>query len=556
MDHPIVIAGDIGKSVERTVYQALWTGLSILVIGFWVRIQFESGAIGLAMDGATIASFLIGTTIATFGRDSGRGDWLQFDGQGLTLVQRGKSRKWRWADISAIERRGLFSATAPKYGRALALRVAHDGRGTGMVRPETAIIGNDYLTPISEIAETLTALRGGAASSAGRADSNRENRADRPDVFLERKDSNGSATRRNARRGIVLAWVSVYCGAVVGTILNSVGWLSDWVDLVHVLTEYETIRYVAGIAAMIGLLLAQYAVVPSGFLLLSSDGLHLRSGGERRHWRWRDLSSFELRSSDPDAIDVTRREAVLAFLAKSDELTMAADPEDVTIAFAIKDIYDTSLAEIARRIETWPHLAREAELEAAGSGGKEPAPSAVEIRGTNQGEMGIVAPIGLAALVAVLLAAFALLALVPFVIGQFGGIPDWIKIMLLLLGVVFVFLFFFVGIAPFVPSEYVLRFEADTFALRRFGLWRRWKWHEMSVCEVKTARLRWRRKRTPLAVFTVPRDDWISRLWLWCYRLDAGCPSVPIEPMYETPLELIVERFADCRDKALSQSRA
>ena len=553
VNQPIVIAGDMGKRAERAAFISLLIGLALQMIGIWGIYELENEPFGLALQAASIACLLIVSAIHVFGHDRDSADWLRLDSHGLTVVHRGESRSWHWVDIVTIERRGLLSATAPRYGRSIALALEHDGRQPGPGRPNTVIIGDDYLTPIGEIADKLEAFRQGADGRVARSDSASGSPAVQPDIFHRRDEPGNSASPNKTRRERVVMWLWVWAGVIACMTYGSAGSLLGWPEHGTPLTDFGNFRVFAFLAAMVGLRWPLKAASRGEFLLLSSDGLHLRWGDERRHWRWRDLSDFQTR--DGRSGDDGRSDAALAYMVKGEELTMEGS-EEIFTAYVIEDKYDAPLAEIARRIEVWRSLSREDGVETAKTGGLESASRAMEIRGSSQGEMGMMAPIGLAGTASLLLATFSLLAMVPIGIGLLGNIPGWLTITLMLVGFPLVVLFFIVGVGQILPSEYVLRFEEDGFAVKRLGLWQRWKWHELSACELRTARLRGGRRFTNLAIFNVPRSDWVSRFWLWCYQIDSGRPSVPIEPVYEAPLDMIVEKISAHRGKALRRRDA
>ncbi len=549
MEQPVVYASDVGKSRGRPAGLFIWTGIALLVSGFWVIVQAGNEGAGLGLMAASIATFVLGAAITSVGRASGAADWLRLDGQGLTLVHRGESRAWRWADISAIERRGVLSLTALRYGRALLLRVSHDGLGTGFARPVTVTIGNDYLTPISELEATLRTLRDWAAGRSGHAKSIGYRQVDRPDMFIDRRYAGKPGAGAYGRFTSVIFWllgVGVVAAAAVKMV---VGWPADGQELIAFLKNYDTIRAAAFSAAIVGLAQLLRAGTRGEFLLLSSDGLHLRHKGQRRHWRWRDLRAFELRRGDTSVAGVNGGGAAITFLAKGDGLLADAGPDANASAFTIEDVYDTPLAEVARRIEAWHLLA--GGIEMAESHAAQPAHQVVDIRLVSQSHKGAAGAIGWAVLAVLVLVEFAYIGWFSAIgIDVIGTWPIWLQLFGLLLGAAFCLLPLVLGVLPFLPWGNVLRLDADGLAFRRFGLWRRWTWQELLACEVISARLRWSSRRSVLAVFTAPRDDWMSWLIRWCYRLDTGRPIVPIEAAYQAPLEVIAQKIADHRNKA------
>lgn len=353
MDQPIVYAADVGKGGRRVGGLIVFISSPIGILVLLLSVAVGADTLAMATVLTAGASLVAGAVVSFLGRSVGKADWLRLDSRGLELVRRGESRRWLWSDVSGIGRSGPLNPASAVRGRAIVLRVVHDGRGAGHLQPETVVIGNSYLTPISEIEGTLRDLHGRAESGSRRAAGTKRGHTDRPDVFLDRDAARKSAARASGRRRTIVYWVLGAGATSAAALYAVVGWPPDWLALAELIVEYELLRSVVAGGVMAGLLSMQFTDAMGEFLMLSSDGLHLRHKGQRGHWRWQDLQAFRLVGGKSAKSGDNGTGIAIRFLARGDGTDAKVKSGAPASEYAIENIYDTPLADIVRRIEVW-----------------------------------------------------------------------------------------------------------------------------------------------------------------------------------------------------------
>lgn len=554
---PTVYAYDLGKAEGRRIWLTILLGAAIAGAGGVMVFKYELQTLGLGVMAAALVPVLLGLFLPYLRQVRLDQEWLRLDTEGPTLGRRGVNRHWHWYEISRVERHGWLHPAALLRGRFLTISTS--GAGVPGSRSKV-VIGDDYLTPIDEIAERLKLHMTQAASRTGRA--RRSASMVSPAIFWDREHKGRQEVFSPESLRTLFLW-SLGLGLVgIGVVAYVAGWPPEWARLRAVLAEQTWIySAVTGLVLMPLAQLGRISVM-GNFLMLSGDGLHLRRQGQRRHWRWHELWDFDIRRQSPDLSADGHASKVFTFTARGDGTTTKRSTTTETQAFSIDDIYDVPLEDIARQLSAWSRLGREAEAvpEQTDQGDmKSSAPAALD---SDELTFRWGARAGSSALMATALAFLILISTLDMAACLLFVLVLWPELdaasnRMLLLGVAGAFLIVpTIGLAiPLMairPRSNALLLDAEGFTYKRLGRRRRWSWREISGFQLQSGKLRWSSNRAGLVTFTAPRDDKLSRLSRWAYGIGGSQPIVVIEDAFDTPVDEIVRWLNDFQRRALA----
>lgn len=300
-----------------------------------------------------LAALLAPTLRFWFFRGMPADNFLRLDGEGLIHTVYGRERKWRWSELSGLQRRGQWLAvTVPDDDRVGA--VARWWGRVSSKRPRL-LIRDDYVIGLEDLLAKLDRHRVAAAQAGGqeaRGEAPKpggETTSPAPLVFHQRHSS--------AEMVGLPAYMAVCLLPFV--ILGAILFLQE--------SEFsQSTLILLGIFGPVVLLICAvigFVVLVSrkraNLLSLDREGLRYKRRGISLAWPWRELSTFEIRKTSPQSWlwqGVTAR--VIAFTALGDgqappdgleKLFKMAGPD----SYAILDHYGISLDEIAAKLNEY-----------------------------------------------------------------------------------------------------------------------------------------------------------------------------------------------------------
>lgn len=515
-------------------------------------------------------------------RTQGTQDWLRLDSEGLTLHRGGRARSWRWSELSHFRLHGYPHPATLFVGRAISFRGPRAGRQSALVAllnrilfaGNNVVIGDVYLSYPKDLLRRLNHYRHQATSRESRSSRSRaaeRTRAASPDVpaLFHLRD------RKQQKTQAVAAILAVLGGGALGLVLigafsatPSLGWPLDWEAFNAFFSENSEILSVGSVAILGGLMSIPINLKRSSangnLLLLSSDGLHIRRNGERRHWLWHEISEVELRHA-PGAETTGGSGEVIGFVASHDGKRPGkgaeGGPLQAAVAQAIEDIYDAPLRDIARQIDAWraaapafeppPEVAPAAALEAARVPTRESARQQSPDNAISFRRRWAPATSVFASLATWLIVLLAIASLAAYTWIDSAEAPRNARLAVvwgvLILWMVAPLLLVFMAVGG---GTNQLRLDRAGLTYTRLGRPAGWPWRELSSIELRQGKLRWSRKPVTIITMALPRDDRLSRLLRWAYGLRAAGPLTVIEDVYETPLPEIARQLEDYRRRA------
>ncbi len=515
-------------------------------------------------------------------RAQGTRDWLRLDPEGLTLSRGGKDRSWRWSELSRFRLHGYLHPATFFIGRSISFRGARTGRQSALSAllnrmlfwGNNVVIANVYLSDPKDLHRRLNHYRDemqiGAPGTARPRAVKRSGTAP-PEVpaLFHLRDNKQQKTQTLA---CVLAAIGggalgmVLVGWTLGT--PSPSWPLDWQALQAYFSENTRI-FSSGLAiTFAGLMTIPFNLKRSStngnLLLLSSDGLHIRRNGERRHWLWHEISQVELRQA-PGAESTGVSGEVIGFIASHDGKRPGkgaeGGPLQAAVAQAIEDLYDTPLRDIARQIDAWrgaapgvdtvpemaPSVPAVAEpMPSAGPVRSQPADAAISFRRRWAPAISVFASLATLLILVLGIASLAMFYWIDHAEPprNFRLAATWGTLILLFVAPLLL-IFMAVG-----GGTNQLRLDRAGLTYTRLGRLAGWRWDELSSIELRQGKLWWSRKPVTLITMALPRDDRLSRLLRWAYGLRAAGPLTVVEDVYETPLPEIARQLEDYRRRA------
>jgi len=278
-------------------------------------------------------------------------NFLRLDDGGLTYVQRGRVRNWRWSELSEITRRWRRIVVAVPDDNRIGLLARWRARLTGAGPRLT--IWDDYVLPIDRLAAKLREQLAAASGARHPADETKATqRAGGPKAL--------PALKFHHRRRVEVAGVRALIAVISLPLL---------VVLLIMLSRYG----IAGLAEfgglgllvclLMGALMGSMAVAAgakrANRLSLDPKGLRYTRSGLSLVWPWHELSAFELRQVPLQPWhSKIRGGQTIAFTARGDENVASTGREAWfrvagSDAYAIADSYDAPLAEIMAKLNDY-----------------------------------------------------------------------------------------------------------------------------------------------------------------------------------------------------------
>lgn len=321
-----------------------------------VRIVVVAG-ICVALVAVLIESFA--PTLAFWSpRGTPADNFLRLDGDGLTHTVRGRARRWRWSEISDIRQRWRRVVVSVPDDERVGALARWRGRLTGA--GPRLVVRDDYVLPIDGLAARLDAHRA-SAHEAGRPAAKAAEPADRLAAL--------PPLRIQQRRPVEVTGVSVVVAVSLLPLLVIVP-LMLWRDGFSMATVFFgafTGALILLIGVVVGAQVFAAGAKRANYLSLDPSGLRYTRGGTSLAWPWHELSPFELRPTPPQPWYLSVRSGrIVAFSALGDGQAAPHGLERLfrvagSDGYAIQDIYDTPLDEIAAKLNDYREQALDAE---------------------------------------------------------------------------------------------------------------------------------------------------------------------------------------------------
>lgn len=500
----------------------------------------EEGVSSLLLIALAIVVVSAGVAVSTARRLPTARNLLSVDRHGLTLMRRGRTRVWRWADISPVRLQG---------------RIATFRAEAGGYRCEERL-EDIYATPLAEIVDRLNACRTLRPAAEGASDG-----AEEPDPGPSLPTIHyGDPAALGHRRKRDLLWL-LFSFALVPVMYVV---LSREAQSAFGLDPMVVLAVLGGVVALLLAIVVPVLLFASGrrgnLLHITDEGLTWISQGTMiRQWRWQDLSAFEVRGAAAEGA------SGIAFSAADDGkpfqgMGLLVSPWGRSasfgwLSFKIEEIYDSPVESIAADLNARRNRALGEAQTAQGA-----QPLAVDAGRRAIGfqkdlqdlwRLGVVGQAlwigGLVWLPVMLLLGW------PFEIFASDGITElsaWQRFLSFLDMFVLIALIaeILILMREFTPADNALGLDKGGLTVTRGGRRRRWAWGDLSAFEVKARKAFGFFRPRSVIVFDAPGGyDLRSRFLRLCYRLSGRAPAMVIEDIYDTPLDEIAARLNDFR---------
>ncbi|NNG05324.1 MAG: hypothetical protein HKM95_14665 [Inquilinus sp.] len=461
---------------------------------------------------------------------------LTVDRHGLTLMTRGQSRRWRWADISPVRLEGTVATFTAEAG---------EERSNGRIR-------DIYPTRLAEIVARINDYRDRAVAGGESALG-----ADAPDAgpSAPARFHIDAATQKRQRLK-EFGWFLLSMMSLPILYYFLIREMHS--EFLGIFASFEMIIWVFIAFLVTGsLILMVFMTGRSGnFLQITDEGLTWsRRLTAIRQWKWQDISSFEVRDGADRKSSGGR---AIAFMAADDGkpfrgmglssalLVRPASPG--LLSFTFDDTYDAPLDRIAEHLNASRDRAladtppeRIIEAPSAKSAGYDGRPVNFQQDVQSMGRMGVVGW-ALAFGCVVWLPAIVILGF-PFEVP--GGMEGWAQSpgqwllrflsMLPMIAIIAELLFL---MREIMPADNALTLDRYGLTLTRGGRKKVWAWRDLSDFAVDARKVLGLFGPRGVVVFEAPGGhDLRSRFLRWCYRLTGHAPAFVIEDVYNTPID-------------------
>lgn len=461
---------------------------------------------------------------------------LSIDHHGIILTRRGRTRRWRWADISPVRLEGRLATFTAEAGQERSAGRIHDIYPTRLAEIVARI--NDYRD---------RALAGGeAASGAETPDAG----PSAPTLYRINRQA------QNRQRRMEFGWFLLSMVSLPILYYFLIREMDS--DFRGVFASFETIIWVfMALMVMATLVLMVFMTGRSGnFLQITDEGLTWsRRLTVIRHWKWQDISSFQLRDGAGGKSSGSR---AIAFMAADDgkpfrnmglsSALLARPASPGLMSFTFDDTYDAPLDRIAEHLnasrdralaDTPPERIIEFPSARSVEYDGQPINFQQDIQGL--GRVGVVGW-ALAFGCVVWLPAIVILGF-PFEIS--GGMEGWAqspgqwlqRFSFMLVPIVMIAVLLFL-MREIMPADNALTLDKYGMTLTRGGRKKVWVWRDLSDFAIDARKVLGLFGPRGVVVFEGPGGrDLRSRFLRWCYRLTGHAPAFVIEDVYNTPID-------------------